>query len=41
MSTDVTATNSAQEGPTVGADLDVHWWDPVIGLRGRMPLSET
>ncbi|UEM07433.1 hypothetical protein JL101_033710 (plasmid) [Skermanella rosea] len=41
MSTDVTATSSAREGATAGADLDVSWWDPVIGVRGRLPLSET
>ena len=30
-----------QIGTKVKDFIDVDWWDPVIGVRGRMPLTET
>lgn len=37
MNTDVKVSG----GPIgLGADIDVHWWDPLVGVRGRLPLDE-
>lgn len=35
------AQHDVRSNLAVGASLDAHWWDPVIGVRGRLPLSET
>lgn len=41
MKTDVKATTSLGKGAAIGAGIDAHWWDPVIGVRGRLPLTDT
>lgn len=40
LKTEVTAKWPGQRGLTLGADVDVHWWDPAIGVRGQVPVSE-
>ena len=40
MKTDITVKGGGPLGLSKSADVDVNWWDPVIGVRGRMPLTE-
>ncbi|MCJ7830866.1 MAG: hypothetical protein MUP74_05705 [Desulfobacterales bacterium] len=40
MKTDITITGGGPLGLSRSADVDVDWWDPVIGVRGRAPLTE-
>jgi opacity protein-like surface antigen len=37
---DVTVTGGGPLGLSKSADVEVDWWDPVIGVRGRLPLTE-
>ena len=39
-SADVKIKGGGPVGVVVNANSDVDWWDPVIGLRGRMPLTK-
>jgi len=38
--TDLTIKGGGPLGTKVKGFVDVDWWDPVIGVRGRMPLTE-
>jgi opacity protein-like surface antigen len=40
IKTDVTIKGGGPLGLNKSADVDVDWWDPVIGVRGRVPLTE-
>lgn len=40
IETDVSIAGGGPIGIAAGASADVDWWDPVIGVRGRMPLTE-
>jgi len=40
MKTDITIKGGGPVGLNKSADVDVDWWDPVIGVRGRAPLTE-
>lgn len=40
VETDVSITGGGPIGVAGGASVDVDWWDPIIGVRGRMPLTE-
>jgi opacity protein-like surface antigen len=40
MKTDITITGGGPIGLSESADVDIDWWDPIIGVRGRMPLTE-
>jgi opacity protein-like surface antigen len=38
--TDLTIKSGGQLGTKLKGFVEVDWWDPVIGVRGRMPLTE-
>lgn len=40
IKTDITIKGGGPVGLNKSADVDVDWWDPVIGVRGRAPLTE-
>lgn len=40
VDTDVKLKNARLPAGSVGGDVDAHWWDPVVGVRGRVPLNE-
>lgn len=40
ISSDVSIDGGGPVGVSRNASADVNWWDPVIGLRARMPLTE-
>jgi opacity protein-like surface antigen len=40
IETDVTVTGGGPLGISKNADSKLDWWDPVIGVRGRVPLTE-
>ena len=40
IETDITIKGGGPVGLNKSADVDVDWWDPVIGVRGRAPLTE-
>ena len=40
MDTDVKLKNANLPAGSVGGDVDAHWWDPVIGVRGPVPMKE-
>jgi opacity protein-like surface antigen len=40
IETDVTVKGGGPAAISASADAKLDWWDPVIGLRGRMPLTE-
>ena len=40
IESDITIKGGGPPGLNKSADVDVDWWDPVIGVRGRAPLTE-
>jgi opacity protein-like surface antigen len=40
LEADVTVTGGGPAQISVSADAELDWWDPVIGVRGRLPLTE-
>ncbi len=40
IKSDITIKGGGPVGLNKSADVDVDWWDPVIGVRGRAPLTE-
>jgi hypothetical protein len=40
IETDVKITGGGPLGLARAASVDLSWWDPVIGVRGRMPITE-
>jgi opacity protein-like surface antigen len=40
LDTDVKLKNARLPAVSVDGDVDAHWWDPVVGVRGRVPLND-
>jgi opacity protein-like surface antigen len=40
IDTDVKLKNARLPAVSVDGDVDTHWWDPVVGVRGRVPLND-
>ncbi len=40
LETDVKITGGGPVGLSRAASVDLNWWDPVIGVRGRAPITE-
>jgi hypothetical protein len=40
IETDVKISGGGPLGVEAAASVELDWWDPVIGVRGRMPLTE-
>ena len=40
IETDVTVTGGGPLGLSRSADVDVDWWEPLVGVRGRAPLTD-
>jgi opacity protein-like surface antigen len=40
IESDVSITGGGPIGVEASSSADVDWWDPIIGVRGRMPLTE-